>query len=72
MAPLSAASPPVNDPLVAGNDPPTMELVDDAPDGFLGTEDLQNLGEFGILNQLMQSMAPGSDCDFDNTLSTCQ
>jgi hypothetical protein len=51
---------------------PILESAPSAGTNSLGAEDLQNLGEVGILPHLMQTMAPGTACDFDSTLSSCQ
>lgn len=51
---------------------PILESAPRAGTNSLGAEDLQNLGEIGILPHLMQTMAPGTACDFDSTLSSCQ
>ncbi len=39
---------------------------------LVDSEELIGLGELGLLPSLLQSLGTGSDCDFDDALSTCQ
>ena len=46
---------------------------DPLPEDDLDTGDLEGLGELGVLPNLVQrALAPSTDCDFDDALSTCQ
>lgn len=43
------------------------------PDDDLEADDLEGLGELGVLPDLVQrALSPTADCDFDDALSTCQ
>lgn len=38
----------------------------------LENEDLEGLGELGFLPHLIQSLTPGTECDFDDAMGNCQ
>ncbi|MEM8932506.1 MAG: hypothetical protein AAGE94_15090 [Acidobacteriota bacterium] len=50
------------------------QRVEPTTDDDLGADDLEGLGELGVLPNLVQrALAPSpADCDFDDALSTCQ
>ena len=72
--PASEASPeaPVRSLIGSTLDAPGQ--VDSTTDDDLGADDLEGLGELGVLPNLVQrALAPSAaDCDFDSALSTCQ
>ncbi len=78
LLPVACTAPASSEPAAAGEAPESAAKPEPAAgqirrgQTLVDSEELIGLGELGLLPALLQSLGTGSECDFDDALSTCQ